>query len=623
MRGDSLYFRLLGFLRPHLDTFVPAIVFMILMAIFSGLTVALMQPFTTIVIQGKELPEVSASSPDKDDLPLGATVREWGLKVQDSWYDLLRGRDRLDALTRFCIVLFVVTVLKNLTRYAQSVLMVTVEERVIRDIRNAVFERYLALPMAYFSEMRSGHLISRIVNDVNLARGAIAGGLAKGLRQVFLACGYVTVAVLASWRLFLMTIVIAPVCFWIIHRLGLLIRRHGRRSQEQMGELTTILDETIVGARIVKAFGLEPDRRRRFVSANDRYRRTMTRLSRVGSLAPPLTETLGMIAGIVMIAYAGRAIIMDNGMDPGRFLMFIGALFGVMQPVRILSNVNVEIQTGLAAATRIFEMLDTPDRTIEKANAVAPPRRCEDVVFHDVSFEYVPGTPVLRGVHITAPAGSVIGLVGPSGAGKSTLLDLIPRFYDPTGGSITIGGIDIRDFRLVSLRDRIGYVTQDTVLFHDSIRANIEMGRPGASFDDVVAAARAANADAFIRALPGGYDTVIGDRGLKLSGGQRQRVAIARALLKDPPILLFDEATSALDTEAESLIQEAIERLLRDRTTFVIAHRLSTVQRADQILVIEDGRIIERGTHESLLSSAGRYKHLHDLQLAAGDRSPR
>jgi len=627
MSGLRLYRRLLAFLRPHLGHFIPAVAFMVLFAAFSSLSVTMLKPFTDIVLEGEslEVPAAPVAPTAPEGVPLVDSISDTGTRLQAWALGLLRGEDRLATFARFCVALFLITLLKNIFRYAQSVLMVGVEERIIRDIRNVIFGHYLGLPLRYFSESRQGHLVSRIVHDVNLVRGAIAGVIAKGLRQSLLAVAYIVAALWASWKLFLVTILIAPVCFGLIDLLGRRIRRYGRRSQEEMGDLTTILDETIGGVRIVKAFGLEGDRSGRFVGANDRYRKTMTRLARVGTLAPPLTETLGMAAGIGIIWIAGRDIILGQGMDPGRFMVFIGALFGVMQPVRILSNVNVEIQRGLAAAARIFELLDTEDR-IEDAERPAPaPTAPVPIAFEGVAFGYAAEVPVLHDVTFVAHPGQVIGLVGASGAGKSTLVDLIPRFYDPDRGRILWGSTDARELPLRELRARIGYVSQDTILFHDTVTANVGFGRPGAAGSEIEEACRRANAHAFIQELPDGYDTVIGDRGAKLSGGQRQRLAIARALLKDPPVLLLDEATSALDTESERLVTEAIDRLLEGRTTFVIAHRLSTIRRADQILVLDRGRVVERGTHDELLAHGGRYRRLHDLQLAdpgAGEASP-
>jgi subfamily B ATP-binding cassette protein MsbA len=352
-----------------------------------------------------------------------------------------------------------------------------------------------------------------------------------------------------------------------------------------------------------------------FRRVNQAFTSAMIRMTRTGSLAPPVTEITGATVGVLILYIGGRDIVQGTGMDAGRFLMFLVALFALMQPIRTLSQVNIRIQEGLAAAVRIFEVLDTKSSMPEADRPAAVPSPIEEIRFDDVGFSYVAGTPVLQNVSFAVPAGKMVAIVGPSGAGKSTLVDMIPRFYDPDSGAVRINGTDIRNFSLHDLRGLIGIVTQETILFDDTIQANIALGRPGASVEEIENAARAANADAFIREVPEGYGAQIGDRGVKLSGGQRQRLAIARAILKNPPILIFDEATSSLDSESEALVQEAVERLVQDRTTFVIAHRLSTVLHADLILVMEQGRIIETGVHDELLVRGGLYQRLYEMQF--------
>jgi ATP-binding cassette, subfamily B, bacterial MsbA len=636
-----LYVRLLGFLRPHMRLLVLSIVCMTVFAAFSGGTVALIVPFSRIIFQGGNLdtpasvllpppaapsgsssgsPSVSAG-PNTSPTPSSSPAREpgWIKTIQEEFkarvYSAVRGRDPVETLGRFCLLILLVFLLKNLFWYAQSFLIVKVEQGVIRDIRNRIYLHYLELPVEYYNEARAGTLLSRITNDVSLVRGAIANGFAQAIRQTLLSFAYLAAVLSANWKLFLLTLLVAPPSFYLIGNIGRRLRRHSTRSQEKMGDLTGALQETITGVRVIKSFNLEKLMGERFRRLNQAYTNAMVRMTRTGSLAPPVTEILGATVGVVILYIGGRDIVHGTGMDAGRFLMFLVALFALMQPIRTLSQVNIQIQEGLAAATRIFQVLDTEPSLAEKADATAMPVPIREIEFDAVCFSYVEGKPVLTDVSFAVPAGSMIAIVGPSGAGKTTLVDMLPRFYDPQSGAVRLNGTDLRDLSVSGLRGAIGLVTQETVLFDDSVEANIALGRPGAAREEIEAAARAANADAFIREMPEGYATQIGDRGLKLSGGQRQRLAIARAILKNPPILIFDEATSALDSESEALVQEALDRLIRDRTTFVIAHRLSTVRRADRILVIEGGRISDTGSHEELLARGGTYRRLHDMQF--------
>jgi len=419
-----------------------------------------------------------------------------------------------------------------------------------------------------------------------------------------------------SWELTLIALVIAPLLIALLQPLLRKLRKGHRRLGNQYGEIASVVQESVSGIRLVKAFQAEPYEERRFVEASDRYARGMARVTRIAALAQPITETVGTAIAVAILWIGAREVLVDGALTGAALITFLILVMRMLQPLKQLSQVPTTAQQSLAAAERLFETLDTPTETARDRGTRQVAEFRSAVTFEGVSFAYEPGAaPVLADVSFTARRGEVVALVGPSGAGKSTLVDLIPRFYEPTGGRILIDGVDARDITLASLRSLTGIVSQDTVLFNDTVRSNIAYGRPGAYGDaQVEAAARAANAHAFITDLPDGYDTVLGERGTRLSGGQRQRLAIARALLIDPPILILDEATSALDTESERLVQEAIERLLAGRTVFVIAHRLSTIEYADQILVLDRGRVAERGTHAELLARRGTYARLHALQ---------
>lgn len=604
------YPRLLGFLRPHWRPLAASIVFMLLLALFSGFSIAMVVPFSKIVLTGEELP-----SPSIPDLRAHPEQLLKPANLQAIFYGLLRGRDRLEALRRFCLTLLILFALKNLFWYLQSFLIVKAEQGVMRDLRDTLYTHYHALSLDYFRRERAGELISRLTNDITLIRGAIANGFAMALRQIFLLAAYLVAVLVASWQLFLVAAVLLPPSLFLIDRMGQTLRRHSGLAQEKMAGITSALEETIGGIRIIKAFCAERFEIARFHRRTADYRDTMIRLTRQASVAPPLTEFIGVAVAAVILWFGGQRILSGAGMDPGRFLLFLVGMFALMQPIKVLSQVNLNIQQGLAAASRMFEILDEKPSVVDSPGAVEAVAPREAIEMRDVSFAYDPGRPVLSGVSLRARVGQIVALVGPSGGGKSTLVDLLARFYDPTSGAVLWDGVDLRRYRLESFRRHLGFVSQETILFNETVAFNIAYGRPSATSKEIAAAARAANAEEFVAALPRGYETLIGDRGLRLSGGQRQRLAIARALLSNPPVLILDEATSALDTESEVLVQEALDRLMTGRTTIVIAHRLSTVRHADRIYVVDGGRIVEEGRHDELIGRDGLYRKLHQMQF--------
>ena len=527
--------------------------------------------------------------------------------------DVLPARTGLAWVTAAIIGL---SVCKGLAAYFSVYLMTDVGERVVRDLRSRLFGHILAQSAGFFARTSTGALMSRITNDVGRIQHAVAQTLGDLLRESVTLLVYAGILLYLDTGLALVCMTGAPLVVYPLARLGRRVRRTTRRGQEELEHLSHITAEAFAGHRIVKAFAGEPYERQRFDRASGRLYRTNMKVTSSVSALPPLMEWLGAF-GIVGVLWYGSQEIAAGDLTSGDFGLFVGAMLSMYGPIRKLSRVNASIQQAIAAAERVFETLDTRSEAAVRAGARALPPLQRSIEFRKVSFSYGDGGGnVLDQVSFEVPAGQVVALVGLSGAGKTTLVNLVPRFYEVGGGTIAIDGVDIRDVTLESLRSQIGIVTQDTVLFDDTIGNNIAYALPAASREMVVAAARAAHAHEFVEMLPEGYDTLIGDRGQRLSGGQRQRVAIARALLRNSPILILDEATSALDAESEHLVQDALARLMLNRTAFVIAHRLSTVRRADRIVVLDRGRVRETGRHEELLAAPDSlYAKLYSLQL--------
>jgi ATP-binding cassette, subfamily B, bacterial MsbA len=516
-----------------------------------------------------------------------------------------------------------VYLVKGVGAYVSAYLMTDVGQLVVRDLRNQLFHHILGQSAAFFARRSTGQLMSRVSHDVNQVQQAVSQTLGDLVREGMALVAYVGLMFYYDARLALVCLTGAPVLIYPLVRLGQRVRRTTRRSQEDIEMLNHFTAEAFIGHRIVKAFGAEAREASRFAAASQRVYRTNMKVTSTVSILPPLMEWLGGIAVAGMLWY-GASQIGQGRMSMGAFMSFVAALFLMYEPIKKLSRVNATLQQAGAAAERIFDMLDTHTEVEDRPGAVVLPPLTRSLEFREVSFAYGDRDRrvVLDRVSFRADAGEVIAIVGLSGAGKSTLINLIPRFYDVTDGAIVIDGHDIRDVTLASLRAQIGLVTQDTLLFDDTVANNITYGRPHATQAEIEAAARAAHAHEFIAALPEGYATRIGEKGNRLSGGQRQRLAIARALLKDPPILILDEATSSLDAESERLVQDALQTLMRNRTSFVIAHRLSTVRSASRIVVLEHGTIVEMGRHDDLLARGGGvYSRLYALQVFGGDQA--
>jgi ATP-binding cassette, subfamily B, bacterial MsbA len=524
---------------------------------------------------------------------------------------------RLDMLYILPPLVIVLYFFKGLFFYTHEYMMNYVGGMIITQLRDALFRQYMALPQAFFDRIATGLLISRVTYDVNILQSSVSTVVTNLLKDIFTIIGLVVVIFYREWRLALIAMVVFPMAVWPIIKFGKRLRRISTSSQVSMSRLNSQLQETLVGNNIVKAFCREEYETERFHRENLEFFRLRMKNVSTRAISPPVMELLGGFGIAAIMFYGGYQVIASTS-TPGTFFSFLAALLMLYQPIKSLSNINNSIQEGMAAAQRVYELLDLKPEIADSPQAAELPTISRELRFNQVDFAY-DGRLALEQINLTVKKGELVALVGPSGAGKTTLVNLVPRFYEVTGGNIAIDGYNLRDITLASLRAQIGVVTQQTFLFNDTVRNNIAYGRIEATEDDIVAAARAAYAWEFVSQLTQGLDTIIGEQGVMLSGGERQRLAIARALLKDPPILILDEATSALDSKAEREVQKALDNLIQGRTTIVIAHRLSTIRNADRILVLEQGRIVEEGRHADLLARNGVYAKLYYLQFQAGE----
>jgi subfamily B ATP-binding cassette protein MsbA len=600
----SLWRRLWRFVGPHKGKLVAVVVLNAAAAIADVFSFTLLVPFFNAFFKSDSL------------LPATGTI---GQVLNATIGFLLDEQDRMGSLRNVLLIVIAAVTIKNTLIWLSGQVGVQLQEYVVRDLRGTLYAHLLRLPLPWFTRNKVGQIIARVLNDTATAKTVVTELVTRSMWSLAQVLATLVAMFTTSWRLSLAALVIAPLTIGAIQPVLRKLRKGYRRLGNEQGEMTSLVQEVVSGVRLVKSYRAESREEAKFVAQNTAFARGFVRVGRLALLSGPVTETLGTFTAVAILWYGAQLVLVQGTLTGAELLVFLVQVMRLLQPLKQLSQVPSAAQQSLASAERIFEVLDAPSETARDRGTRTTASFATSLVFDGVGFQYDGGAAALADVSFTARKGEVVALVGASGAGKSTLVDLIPRFLDPTQGRILLDGVDLREIRLDALRALTGIVSQDTVLFNDTVRANVAFGRPDATQEQLEAAARAANALAFIEALPEGWDTNLGERGTRLSGGQRQRLAIARALVSDPPILILDEATSALDVESERLVQEAIDRLLLGRTVFVIAHRLATIQHADRILVLDGGRLVEHGSHAELLARGGAYARLHALQF---DRRP-
>lgn len=600
------YWRLLAYLKLYWFRLTFTVFSVVSFSVLDGASMALSVPLLKVLFESGQSAGDAAGAQAKGFFDKFEFLRQIQARILEG--------GPLEVLSRIVILILLIFLLKNLFDYLQRFLSRSLEQLAVRDLRNEIFSHLNSLSLSFFHKNKTGQLISCMSNDVSTVRAVLTDSFSKILLSGCQIVVYLGLLFMLSWKLSLMAFVLIPLMALLVTWVAKKLRRKNLWLQNALGEITSIFQETVSGIRVVKAFGMENFERAKFRSETQNYYRQFMRTNKYASLSSPLTETLMTVVGGIFLLYGGRQVLAQQ-MPAHDFFFFLIVSLRIMSPVKAFGNFNDILQQGLASCDRIFRILDTRPKVTDRPDALPKTSFERSIRYKGVTFGYNEGVPVLKDINLEIKKGEAVALVGPSGAGKSTLVDLILRFYDVWQGRILIDGRDIRDYRIAGLRSLIGIVTQETILFNDTVRNNIAYGMKEMPLERVIKAAKAANAHEFIQAMDNGYHAIIGERGSRLSGGQRQRIAIARAILKNPDILIFDEATSSLDTESELLVQQAIEHLMKNRTSLVIAHRLSTIQHCDRIIVINEGRIVQTGSHLDLHRRDGLYRRLYELQF--------
>ncbi|MCS3532501.1 ABC transporter ATP-binding protein [Chryseobacterium sp. JUb7] len=606
------YIKILKFARPHQKYIYGSLFFNILYSVFQIASLGTILPVLGMLFGTIEAKKYSAPPVYSGDiLDFFDYVKEYANYYVQS---LVTEHGALTVLAWLCVITAFMFLLRNIFRYLGSFLLINYRVGVTKDLRGAMYRKILSLPVSFFTESRKGDLMSRMSNDVGEVEGNILGSLVELINAPFMLISTLVTLFFLSTEMTLFSLLVLPVMGTMIALIGKSLKKDSHEAQNEMGNIFSIVDETLKSTKVIKIFSAEKIMDTRFMQSMQRWINSSIRLGRKKELASPMSEFLGSVTFLIIAWYGGKQIIVEQSISPADFLVFLGIFFQILPPVKSLSQSISNVQKGEASLERVLEILDADVKIDEVANPVSISTLNKSIEFNNIGFYYDKDHTILKNFSLSIPKGKTVALVGQSGSGKTTIANLLARFYDVSEGDILIDGINIKHLNLKDYRQLLGMVTQESVLFNDTVYNNILMGKPDATREEVIAAAKIANADAFITRLPEGYDSNIGDDGGKLSGGQKQRVSIARAVLKNPPIMILDEATSALDTESERFVQDALEKMMENRTSLVIAHRLSTIQKADWIVVMEKGDIVEQGTHHDLIAKKGTYQKLVELQ---------
>ncbi len=593
------YSRIFKYIGAYKGKVILYVLFILLSVVFSIVSIGMLMPFLQLIFTGEGVIKSSNNPIIKG--------------INDFIADSVNTQDKTKTLAFICILMIVSILLKNLFIYLSYYILNPLKNQVVNLLREDLYDKILRLPIGFFTEKRKGDLMSRMSNDVGEVEGSVVGTLEGWIRDPMTIIVTLTVLFLISVQLTLFILILIPVLGLVIGRISKSLKKHSQEVAQKNGETFSIIDETLGGLRVIKAFNIEKLLRQKFLKTSDELLTAKNKISYRRDLASPLSEVLGVLMFTIVLYYGGRLVLRGELLEASAFLGFLGIFYNIINPAKALSTSFSNMRKGAAAINRIEEILNTPVTVDDNPNGKQLTAFTDKIEFRNVSFAYADAV-ILDNINLTVKKGQTIALVGSSGAGKSTLADLVPRFHDVTGGEVLIDGVNIKDYSLHSVRSLMSIVTQEPILFNDTIGHNIALGFENADKEQIIEAAKIANAHDFIIKKEGGYDSNIGDRGSKLSGGERQRLTIARAVLKNPPILILDEATSSLDTESERLVQDAINNMMQNRTSIVIAHRLSTIRHADEIIVLQKGKIVERGNHDELLAQNGFYRKLVEMQ---------